>query len=149
MAKGALATLFDTSCLAASHPQLLNFLPNVALEISSPQEIASHFGPAELPVLGHHFFSTDTRAEFDIKNTGLSSVKKESSVDAPQNAPKGISDQTNGAVPWLALKSIPESKGKAKTVYRTNTAGGNPPPTCEGRPKDIVVQYAAQYWFYG
>lgn len=36
-----------------------------------------------------------------------------------------------------------------KEIYRVNTAGGNPPKTCDGMPTTFEIQYAAEYWFYG
>lgn len=33
-------------------------------------------------------------------------------------------------------------------VYRTLTAGGSAPATCEGQEPTIEVQYAAIYYFY-
>ncbi|MCJ1303419.1 hypothetical protein MMC08_006228, partial [Hypocenomyce scalaris] len=55
-----------------------------------------------------------------------------------------------GSVAWLQLQAetVTESEGVVKEVYRLNTAGGNPPPTCKGQLAAIEVQYAAEYWFY-
>ncbi len=37
--------------------------------------------------------------------------------------------------------------GNLQEVYRINTAGGNPPATCEGMKSTFEVQYAAEYVF--
>lgn len=99
--------------------------------------------------MGHHFFSNGTTAVFELNKLGASSVVKKEAVDAPDNAMLGVCGGKNGAVPWLFLESIPESTGKAKTVYRVDTAGGKPPGDCTGQPKDFTVQYSSEYWFYG
>jgi Protein of unknown function (DUF3455) len=69
-------------------------------------------------------------------------------------APKGAAAGANGeaAVDWLALSD--DGKGTSVglgEVYRVETAGGDPPETCEGIKSDTVfsVQYSAEYWFYG
>ncbi|EEP77976.1 predicted protein [Uncinocarpus reesii 1704] len=147
--RGALATLFDASCIAANYPQLLASLTNAALHLQQPEPFSNAPGAARMPVMGHHFFSNGTTAVFEAANMGASSVIKIEAVDAPQNSLPGVCGQLDGAVPWLFLESIPESTGKAKSIYRVNTAGGSPPKYCTGQPKEITVQYSAEYWFYG
>jgi hypothetical protein len=36
-------------------------------------------------------------------------------------------------------------EGDVRAVYRVNTAGGNPPTTCESRDAVFSVQYATEY----
>ncbi|TPX19293.1 hypothetical protein DIZ76_017081 [Coccidioides immitis] len=149
--KGALATLFDASCIAANSPPRLRALVYTALTQQQQQhaEPISKTPMGEMPFLGRHFFSDDTTAVFDLGDLGSSLVRKEGAVDAPKTALKGVGGQMDGAVAWLWLKSIPASSGKAKTIYRVNTAGGMPPKNCAGQPKEMTVQYSSEYWFYG
>ncbi|PGH12067.1 hypothetical protein AJ80_06886 [Polytolypa hystricis UAMH7299] len=148
-AQGALATIFEASCIAANYPFLLSLLPNIALESTNPPRTAEGFGPTDMSVLGFHYFSDGTTAVFDLKGSGASSVAKDSAVDAPLTAIKGVGTELEGAVPWLLLKSVESSTGQVKSIYRTNTAGGSPPKNCAGQPEVIPIQYAAEYWFYG
>ena len=67
---------------------------------------------------------------------------------APANAIKGQNGVGNGAVAWLYLNTTNATQGDVRAVYRVNTAGGNPPKTCEGSDAVFSVQYAAEYWFY-
>lgn len=77
-------------------------------------------------------------------------AKKIADIPAPKGAVAGWNG--DGAVDWLALsdngKGVSVGLGE---VYRVETAGGNPPETCEGIKSDTVfsVQYSALYWFYG
>ncbi|WEW54726.1 hypothetical protein PRK78_000151 [Emydomyces testavorans] len=148
-AKGALATLFDATCMAANYPHLLSALAGAALHLDQPEPFSKDTGISRMPVMGHHFFSNGTTAVFDLVKLGPSSVMKKGAVNAPKNEMREIFGQKSGSVPWLFLESIPSSTGNAKTVYRVDTAGGMPPADCAGQPKDITVQYSSEYWFYG
>ncbi|KAL1955069.1 hypothetical protein VTO42DRAFT_9058 [Malbranchea cinnamomea] len=148
-ALGAVATLFNASCVAANYPYLLYLLPNIALQLSNPEPAVESFGPSDMSVAGHHYFSDATTAVFDLWSLGVSYVQKKNAVDAPENAVQGIEGRLTGAAPWLFLASIPESPGLVKSIYRVNTAGGNPPVNCSGQPAEITIDYATQYWLYG
>ena len=69
-------------------------------------------------------------------------------IKAPANASTGI--EGTDAVDWLALTAIGGSVG-LQEVFRVDTAGGNPPASCEGYVAgDVVsVPYSAGYHFYG
>ncbi|KAK2821829.1 hypothetical protein FQN49_007632 [Arthroderma sp. PD_2] len=148
-ATGAMATLFNASCIASNYPYLLSLLPNVALELTTPPPFTNSPGPVDLMVMGHHYFDGEGVPLFDISKLGVSAVKKAEAKDAPANAMKGVNKEREGAVSWLMLESIPSSKGQAKRVYRVNTAGGMAPATCADQPEQIEIQYSAEYWFYG
>jgi hypothetical protein len=82
--------------------------------------------------------------------------KKVADIKAPSNASVGItmSGQPGvGAVDWLSLADIGAGSGSVglKQVYRVDTAGGNPPVSCEGLSVGQVVSvpYSAGYHFYG
>ncbi|KAK2747733.1 hypothetical protein FQN57_001763 [Myotisia sp. PD_48] len=146
---GATATLFNASCIAANYPYLLALLPNIALELTNPPPFTETEGPADMTLLGHHYFDSTGLPIFDLHQLGIAGVNKTGAVDAPAQALKGIPDQLEGAVAWLLLESVPSSTGEAKSVYRVNTAGGKAPATCENQPGNIEIQYATEYWFYG
>lgn len=135
--------------MAANYPDLLESLPNIAYKISLPTTEYATFPPANLELIGHHFF-TSTIPEFNLDTTeanqfGVALTKKESSLNAPSTAVKG----EYGAVAWLYLSTIEGTVGNYKGVYRVNTASGSPPDTCEKMPSSFEIQYSAVYYFYG
>ncbi|OAX81941.1 hypothetical protein ACJ72_03710 [Emergomyces africanus] len=163
-ATGALATLFDATCLASTFPFLLSLLPRIAIRESNPtyptspaQNLLSPFtfGPNDMPITGYHFFDSTSVPVFDLLKDGHAAVEKIAGVPAPKGALDGVGKQRFGAVPWLYLAAVKGSAGKAKSVYRVATAGGKAPATCEGwKGNDgdggvLSVQYAAEYWFFG
>ena len=151
VAIGALATLFNASCIAALYPDILSALPAAALAYPIPSS-SNPLAPSNLLLSGHHYFSDLTTPTFNLDtsngNYGLTFSKKEGTSAAPVIAGEKVAGY--GSVAWLQLQAetVTESEGVVKEVYRLNTAGGNPPPTCEGQLAAIEVQYAAEYWFY-
>ncbi|KAI0157311.1 hypothetical protein GGR57DRAFT_500930 [Xylariaceae sp. FL1272] len=153
---GALATLFNVSCVAANYPALLAQMPKAALAFdivtsSSPSvDSSSKLGPMSLGVSGKHFFTNATTPFFNLDSATLPLGKvpahKLNSSNAPADAPKGLQGEI--AVAWLKLANNPETTGNTKEIYRVNTAGGSPPATCTGQAAEFVVQYAAEYWFW-
>lgn len=103
------------------------------------------------PILGSHYFTADGTPTFDLVTVReILSAKKIGDIPAPKGAASGANGE--GAVDWLALSD--SGKGMSVglgEVYRVETAGGNPPGTCQGIKSDTVfsVQYSAEYWFYG
>ncbi|KAI1313139.1 hypothetical protein F5Y03DRAFT_338156 [Xylaria venustula] len=150
---GAVATLFNASCVAASYPDLLHSLPKLALQFDLPFDAKSYnqkMGPTQLLVSGHHFFKNTTTPFFDLDTTrseiGEIPCSKLNSTAAPSDAPKGLEGET--AVPWLLLGANSDATGGLQEVYRVQTAGGSAPATCQGMPASFQVQYAAEYWFF-
>jgi len=139
---GALASLFNATCLAAPFPQLLNTMPGIALEFPVPDSSDPN-SPANIFLSGHHYFSDLTTAVFNLNTTlhdwGSVACKKNSSSSAPNPSMD---------VPWLKLTSKSASGCTISEVYRLNTAGGLPPATCAGQQSNIQVQYSAEYWFW-
>ena len=139
---GALASLFNATCLAAPYPELLNTLPSIALEFPIP-EGSDENSPASTFLSGHHYFTDLTTAFFNLNTTlhdwGSVGCKKNSSSSSPDPSTD---------VAWLKLVSKGASGCTISEVYRLNTAGGQPPTTCEGQPANIQVQYSAEYWFW-
>jgi hypothetical protein len=151
---GAIASLYNASCIAATYPDLLSMLPNIALQYPVPPSAAQPLSPSNIDLSGHHFFSTNTTPVFNLDTTvrhqyGLVVAKKIANSTAPADAPKGQAGLGNGSVQWLYLTSQDGTTGGLKAVYRINTAGGSPPKTCENMPAIFTVQYASEYWFYG
>ncbi|CAI7608523.1 unnamed protein product [Penicillium glandicola] len=146
---GAVARLYNATCIAANYPDLLATLPNLAYKISLPTNGYASFPPANLDLLGHHFFYDATTPEFNLNTTpesqdGIVMTKKAGSLDAPSSAVSG----EYGAVAWLYLTSTNGTVGNYKSVYRVNTASGSPPTTCKGMPDAFEIQYSANYYFF-
>ncbi|CEO59295.1 hypothetical protein PMG11_03975 [Penicillium brasilianum] len=148
-AVGAVANLYNATCLAANYPDILESLPSIALKISLPAYEYATFPPANLDLMGHHFF-TNVTPEFNLDTTatkqfGIAMTKKGGQIDAPSTAVQG----KYGAVPWLYLSTIDGTIGKYKGVYRVDTASGSPPDDCSGMPSSFEIQYSANYYFFG
>ncbi|TQS34639.1 hypothetical protein Golomagni_04969, partial [Golovinomyces magnicellulatus] len=142
---GALALLYDASCIASDDPTTLSQLSNAALKLRLPTDETNTFTSFDLAVSGHHFFPDPKTPVFDFSTAAadLGSVipKKNSSVPPPPDSIAGQNNKGDGAVSWLKLVA---SSGKLREVYRVNTAGGNPPKTCRGMPATFSVQYSAE-----
>ena len=125
--------------------------PTAALQFPYPTSDKSSLPPSNLALSGHHFFSDLTTPTFDL-NTNANELgyvysKKLAGTPAPPLA-DGQTPIGYGNVPWLLLEAKTGSTGGIQQIYRLNTAGGNPPPTCTDQPDYFEVQYAAEYWFY-
>lgn len=156
VAVGALASLFNVTCLIVDAPELAADLTDIAIDLPFPfspawdQAARSFYGYS-----GIHFFLDPTTPYFDLNTDkhqyGSGAFKKNASSIAPTGSLAGPFGQGNGAVPWLKLTAEPGYNGGQqvlKEVYRLRTAGGAAPATCVGQPAEFQVPYAAQYWFY-
>lgn len=143
---GALATLFNATCVAASYPDLLEILPKVALQFDIVQDVDAKMGPSNLAISGHHFFTNVTTAFFNLDTPsmqlGEAPCTKNNTATPPADAPVGLTGEP--AVPWLKLLAQTSATGDLQEIYRLNTAGGSAPATCAGQPATFEVQYAAQ-----
>jgi hypothetical protein len=151
VAAGAVATLFNASCVASSYPDLLHLLPGLSMRFDvpypyTPSEAPPHMGPSDLAVSGNHYFTDLKTPFFDLLGLGNIGCAKHSSVNAPGSAPAGAGGEK--AVPWLKLSAKEGATGDLREVYRVETAGGSAPATCQGQAASFTVQYAAQYWFF-
>ncbi len=139
---GAVASLFNATCLVAPYPQLLNMMPDIAMEFPVPNSSDPN-SPANNLLSGHHYFTDSTTAFFNLNTTlhdwGSVACKKSNS----SNSPDPSTD-----VAWLKLTSKSAFGCSISEVYRLNTAGGQPPTTCVGQQANIEVQYSAEYWFW-
>lgn len=157
VAQGAVADLYDVSCLAAKRPELLHLLPDVMVNIGkttieTAASIVSRMTRDKL-FIGHHYFApNNTIPVFDFRMEKSQSLifrgKKDQGVPATIAASKGIPTEQNGAVDWLRIVAIQSMSVGVKLVYRVQTAGGKSPSTCKGMPKSFEIQYATEYCKY-
>jgi len=134
--QGAVAVLYNATRKAYYNETALNELPPYAVYVAS----------LRLEVLGHHFFDSTGTPTFDLYSVNkILYGSKTGDIKAPVTANKGPAG--TGAVDWLQLtakKGYP-SIGLS-VVYRVVTAGGQPSNcTFVGV---MMVDYAAEYWFY-
>lgn len=158
VANGAMATLFNASCVAASYPDILGKLSALALQfdlsaLPATADESVRMGPSSLLVSGTHFFLDAKTPYFGLDTgnfgrLGRATFAKKAGTDAPANAPKGL--QGEKAVAWLKLVEGGSeavriaATGGLQEVYRVETAGGSPPATCQGMPATFEIQYATQ-----
>lgn len=149
---GALAMLYDVSCLAANYPALLHSLPDalVALPAGSIGAILQRVPVESIVLAGHHYFAPDfSTPVFDFRLAGQTPIftgVRDQAVPASSRAAKGgLQDQQFGAVDWLRLKAIAAQSVDYKLAYRVQTAGGKAPPTCKGRAGTFSIEYATEY----
>ncbi|EFR03154.1 hypothetical protein MGYG_06149 [Nannizzia gypsea CBS 118893] len=136
---GAVATLYDGSCLVNMNFRIMDILSYISLHTSnaSAKWVLEDF--LKLPKLGQHYF-TGGRPFFDLTTRG-GSDKAYVSVVANVPAP------SNSDVSWLRLNKV-EGSGM-EVVFRVETQEGTSPATCDGKVSDFQVGYTAQYWVYG
>lgn len=141
VAAGALAHLFNASCVAALYPDLLDRIPAMALRFNISD--AEQLGASPLKPTGIHYFTESKTPYFNIGDgQGEAWCAKDSESAAPSTAAVGQKDEK--AVAWLKLDANKNSTGSIKEVYRVTTAGGSPPATCEGMPEKFEVEYASE-----
>ncbi|KAK0651767.1 hypothetical protein B0T16DRAFT_321564 [Cercophora newfieldiana] len=149
VANGALATLFNASCIVATYPDLAKMLGRVSLRFSLTQSEASRkLAPSNLIISGKHFFTNATTPFFTLDSSpeqqlGEVPCAKEAGTPAPADAPVG--QKGEAAVPWLKLKARVGATGDLQEVYRVETVGGSAPADCKGMPAAFEVEYATQY----
>lgn len=79
---------------------------------------------------------------------GIAPCSKNNTFNAPAGSSLGQNGEGYGSVAWLKLIAKAGTTGNLAEVYRVNTAGGNPPATCEGMAETFEVQYGSEYWFF-
>jgi hypothetical protein len=128
-------------------------IPGIAINLPLPSS-SSAISPINMDLAGYHYFLDATTPFFNLDTQmhsyGLGAFKKANGSAAPESAVIGVDGAGMGAVPWLKLteKIGVEGSQKLKEVFRVNTAGGQPPATCQGQQESILVEYAAEYWVY-
>ena len=154
-AVGALATLYNVTELATKRPALLRTLTRLAMFMDPDAPCVQGSEYIQGLISGYHYFLDGTTPYFnldtDAHSYGAGAVEKTSVADAPADATPGQPGQAYGAAAWLMLSKNSGDAyvdGDWSRVYRLNTAGGNPPDTCEGREAAFTIEYAAQYWIF-
>ena len=133
VAVGALATLYNASCIAASYPSLLEPLTQMAYDLPA-RDLAM------LPVVGEHYFRDSKTPTFEVNTIGTQPMAKTDVSNPP-------SDPTVN-VAWLYLTNK-DTSTNIVNIYRVETNNGMQPANCSGvTPGLFTVPYAAQYWFY-
>lgn len=147
VAAGAVATLFNISCLASVSPDLVTTVANMAIHFSVDEVTHRPLGPTPWPVSGVHYFRAPGVAFFNLDEGstadkyGEAPCMKNASAVAPAAAAVGPKGEK--AVPWLKLNTIEGATQDIKEVYRIDTVGGSAPATCKGLSKTFTVEYAA------
>ncbi|KAF9234248.1 hypothetical protein BU15DRAFT_65857 [Melanogaster broomeanus] len=157
-AVGAVAELFDTSCIY--NTSTFDTLPGIAYaawNTTSPnvsiQEVIATFELEPSPlVLGQHYYVEDPSS-----SSGLSPKWDFTSALRTYGNPAAYVTGTKiGDIPSadtahnidsLMIKGI---QGQlASEIFRVQTHGGQPPVQCQTAGTNISVKYTAQYWFFG
>jgi len=158
---GAVAELFDVSCLYDVDPGLLatiqeplfaawsNFTSDFTIQEAI--QFLPRIVPAEL-ILAQHYFIPNSAGGLS-PTWDFRATKRFKGVRNALFVGKGIAslpDPINPAVnvAWLDVGHV--SGDIAAQVFRTNTVGGQPPSSCTfGSSPNITVKYSSQYWFLG
>lgn len=156
VAIGAMARLYDASCVAALNPTLLHQFPPWLLSLTDEQETQISDRLDKIAgtnmLVAHHLFTPDAATPFFDFHTGIFGTVshdqfvgvKAENVPAPSNSAPG----KNGAVDWLRLTTKAGTVGGFTVGYRVETAGGKQSVTCANMPSHFEMPYAAEYWFY-
>ncbi|OAQ99949.1 hypothetical protein LLEC1_00864 [Akanthomyces lecanii] len=139
-AVGAVATLFNVTCMAAMYPDVTSKIPGMAVHFNL--DAANRLGPAMLPISGHHYFTAAGVPFFDLGGEGQLPAAKNTSLSAPPNAPVG--QKGEAAVAWLRLLATKDATNGLGEVFRVSTAGGSPPDTCKDLDGPFQVEYSAE-----
>ena len=142
VAYGAYAELYDASCLATDHSNVLHSMPGILLDMAP--DVASFWLKQMTSIkVGMHYFSDATTAVFDFRKGDHGEImygKRAEAVPAPSTAKQG----TYGAVDWLKIAKYDGTVGFTE-AYRVHTAGGKAPKTCQDMPAKFEVPYATEY----
>ncbi|KAF7712827.1 Uncharacterized protein PECH_000847 [Penicillium ucsense] len=156
VAVGAVATLFDASCIAATSLSLLHELPSIMGRaplgpLALITELLGDMTNSSSLILGEHYFNAAGEPTFNLTMSGSDAwaiSKKDASVPAPKRVQvENACPEKSQDVAWLKLDQ--KQGNLIKEVYRVVTFQGSPPSTCAGQDETILVGYAAEYWFYG
>ncbi|KAJ5168425.1 uncharacterized protein N7482_004019 [Penicillium canariense] len=154
-ATGAVATLFDASCIASTSISLLHEMPAVIGgaplgSLTLLAELLSQTTNSSDLIIGEHYFDAAGDPFFNLGLSGSNDwmiAKKDASTTAPRRVHHVAGDDGSKDVAWLKL-GLKDGHG-LKEVYRVMTFEGSAPSTCVGQSDTILVEYAAEYWFYG
>lgn len=159
---GAVAQLYDISCLYKSEPNLFKTIQEPLYDawVNLTSDITVQEIIAIIPALvnpdiiqaDHYFLPNPSGSgispvwDFRVAERFKDEVNAfilgqgAGSVAAPVDPAHNIN--------WLRVREI--SGEIANEVYRTDTVGGQPPTSCtHGQTPDISVKYTSKYWFFG
>ena len=149
VAEGAMAVLFNASCIVASFPDLAQTLGKASMQfnLTDSEVVSQKLAPSNLVISGIHFFTNATTPFFNLdvepeEHIGAIPCAKDAGTPAPADAPKGQKGES--AVPWLKLKARDGATGGLREVYRVETVGGSAPASCQGMTPSFQVQYSTQ-----
>ncbi|WVR04100.1 hypothetical protein IAU60_001099 [Kwoniella sp. DSM 27419] len=143
---GALANLYDVSCLFTlgsqwfSAEQIGEAVPTLLLSAMDYPDQSNLTASIK-----HYFVETPSAQQPGAISPKFASdidfvtVKKTANASAPIDPAKNV--------PWLQLTALDNQGTLSKTVFRLNTAGGQPPANCSNDGEAVSVQYSAMYWF--
>jgi len=158
---GAVAELFDISCIASSNSALLSTIDNDLFNLwnsSRAGDVTIQQLIQALPnvvpdctILAQHYFiqnsaggispAWDFRATSKFQGVAGALFVGKSLANTPDANP-------TKNIPWLHIGKV--SGDISDEIYRISTVGGVAPTSCvSGTTKDISVKYTSQYWFYG
>lgn len=135
--QGAVALLFDESCLARHHPRALNALPAQLLAYS-PESLRHRRH-------GYHFFNAAGTAMFDMSRIDGGVFAVAAVAASVKGPPTTDHNMIRPAVNWVEVTAVAGSTKGFRQGFRVVTAGGTAPESCWGMPAHFEVQYAAQY----
>ncbi|GJJ10925.1 hypothetical protein Clacol_005154 [Clathrus columnatus] len=143
---GALATLFDASCVFEIIDYIASGETGGEITIAA---LKAALGYSPL-VLGHHYFINNPTGAAGISPTFDFRADSEKGnpeafvvTSKTEDVPSPVDPTDN--VDWLQLTAIPGQGELASTVYRILTVGGQPPTSCTPGSAPITVPYAASY----
>jgi len=146
---GAIAAIVDVSCVYGT-PAFANITDVAFAELTTPSDLEQAIADSSIAgLLGIHTYVTTESgispkfdfSEYSKPNDPYAFVIASTIGDIP--APTGSPND----VDWLELTNI--EGDLARTIFRVQTKGGQPPAYCSPGSPDISVPFAAQYWFTG
>jgi hypothetical protein len=151
---GAVASLFDVSCIASRKGFALADVSSTAYNIwkvadpkmTSPALLSGF----SMPKLGQHYFITNPTTGSGISPNWDFVASKGPDAFVVGSKVAGMPASTGQSdVDWLQLKGI--QGGLADAIYRVDTRGGVAPASCTPGTDVAVlsVKYTAIYWFFG
>ncbi|KZV96102.1 hypothetical protein EXIGLDRAFT_706116 [Exidia glandulosa HHB12029] len=143
---GAVASLFDISCLASS--PLFPHIQDIAFALDQAGPIAAKtleaiLGAVCLKLGDHYFVTSPSGTGISPKFDFTKSMHDSNAFVLAARAGGVAAPNTAEDVDWLQLSNV--QGALAKFVYRVQTKGGQPAKTCAGT-EFSSVPYAAQYW---
>jgi len=143
---GALATLYDVSCLAKS--PILTQIPEIVYDASEAIPSLSRLLGKTPFKLGQHLFITNPVTDSGIVprfDFAASQGSPNAFVDTTKTGDVVAVSNPESNIDWLQLEAF--LGDLAKTVFRVNTKAGQPPTSCTPGTS-VSVPYAALYWVF-